>query len=69
LQNSVDVTIVEGLNKEITTLKKTNAALTILAEQRKQKLEQEQSALINLAKQKLTNQKQAKNLLTQLEQN
>jgi len=61
--------MVEGLNKKITTLKKTNAAITILAEQRKQKLAQEQQALINLAKQKLANKKEAKELLTQLEQN
>jgi hypothetical protein len=61
--------MVEGLNKEIATLKKTNAALTILAEQRKQKLEQEQQALINLAQQKIASKKEAKDLLTELEQN
>jgi hypothetical protein len=61
--------MVENLNKEITTLKKTNAALTILANDRKSRLAQEQQALINLAKQKLASKKEAKNLLTQLEQN
>ncbi|CAG8836119.1 1466_t:CDS:2, partial [Racocetra persica] len=68
LQNSTDIAIVEGLNKEITTLKKQNEALTLLAEKRKQDLTQEQQALINLAKQKLANKKAAKELLTQLEE-
>jgi hypothetical protein len=43
--------------------------LTILAEDRKSRLEQEKTALITLAKQKIKNQKQAQELLNQLEEN
>jgi len=40
-----------------------------LAEERKSRLEQEQKALITLAKQKLANKKEAQELLNQLEEN
>ncbi|CAG8623859.1 10318_t:CDS:2, partial [Scutellospora calospora] len=67
--NSTDIKLLESLNKEIADLKKQIQALTILAEDRKAKLSQEQQALIKLAKQKLTNKKEAAELLNQLTQN
>ena len=69
LQNSVDVAIVENLTGENKNQAKQIKALTLLANQRKQELEQEKQALITLARQKIKNQKQAQELLTQLEQN
>jgi hypothetical protein len=65
----VDVAIVENLTKENQVKDKQIKALTILANDRKAKLEQEKQALINLAKQKIKNQKEARELLTQIEQN
>ena len=61
------------LEQENTTLKQTTQtqqkqiqALTILAQHRKDQLEQEKQALIQLAQKKIANQKQAKELLNQL---
>jgi hypothetical protein len=56
---------VEGLTKENQVKDKQIKALTILANSRQEKLEQEKQALINLAKQKIKNQKEARELLTQ----
>lgn len=58
---------IEQLLQEQAGLLKANQALTILAEKRKADLEQEKVALINLAKQKLTNKKEFQTLLNDLE--
>jgi hypothetical protein len=52
---------VQQLNKQI-------QALTILADKRKEGLEREKQALINLAKQKIANKKEAGELLRNLEE-
>ena len=59
---------IEQLLKFEQTLFKTNEALTLLAEKRKEDLEREKQALITLAKQKLANKKEASELLANLEE-
>jgi hypothetical protein len=64
----VDVAIVENLTKENQVKDKQIKVLTLLANSRQEKLEQEKQALLTLAKQKIKNQKEARELLAQLEQ-
>jgi murein endopeptidase len=65
----VDYQLQVNTKQENENLKKTVQALTLLANQRKQALEQEKSALITLAKQKLKNKKEAQALVEQIETN
>jgi hypothetical protein len=60
---------VENLSKENKDKDKQITALTLLATQRKAALEQEQNALILLARQKIKGKKEAQELLEQLTQN
>lgn len=55
-----------SLKQSLQTLQKQIKALTLLAKERKTQLSQEKTALIQLAQKKITNQKQAKELLNQL---
>jgi hypothetical protein len=54
-------------DQQITDHQKLNKSLTILANHRLELLEQEKSALVALAKQKIANKKEASELLSQLQ--
>src|SRR4051794_21615576 len=60
----VDYQLQIHTKEENEKLKRQIQALTVLAQDRKAQLAQEQQALINLAKQKIANKKQASELLT-----
>jgi len=65
----VDYQLQVHTKQENENLKKVIQALTHLANSRKQELEREKQALINLAKQKLTSKKAAQTLVEQIETN
>ncbi|RHZ37441.1 hypothetical protein [endosymbiont GvMRE of Glomus versiforme] len=54
--------------KKVVDLQKQTKALTLLANSRKEALEREKQALIQIANKKLTNQKEAKQLLKELQE-
>lgn len=58
---------IQTANTQITNLEKQIKALTILANHRLELLEQEKQALIDLAKKKIQNKKEASQLLAQLQ--